>query len=147
MTSVIFDLDGTLIDSAPDIHDQANRVLAEHGFGPLSQTTVRSFIGKGVPHLIERLLDEVGEDPGGPRHAPMVASFTESYVTAVTLTTCYPGVIAALDSLLEMGCTLGICTNKPLVPTLAVLKHLGLAGYFPTVIGGGHGVRRRPFRR
>jgi len=144
MTAVIFDLDGTLIDSVPDVHALANRVLAEQGFGPLTLPQVRGFIGKGVPHLIERLLDTVGEDPTGPRHAPMVARFTESYLTAVTLTTCYPGVITALDALLAVGCTLGLCTNKPLAPTHAVLKHLGLTGYFPTVIGGDSLATRKP---
>jgi len=144
MTSVIFDLDGTLIDSVPDVHALANRVLAEHSFGPLTLPQVRGFIGKGVPHLIERLLEAVGEDPSGPRHAPMVARFTEGYLNAVTLTTCYPGVIAALDALLAMGCPLGICTNKPLVPTRAVLKHLGLTGYFTTVTGGDSLTTRKP---
>lgn len=144
MISVIFDLDGTLIDSAPDIHDQANRVLAEQGFGPLPLPQVRSYIGKGVPHLIERLLQAVGEGPDSPRHAPMVASFTAGYVTAVGLTRCYPGVTAALDDLQALGCILGICTNKPIVPTHAVLKHLNLDGCFPAVIGGDSLATRKP---
>jgi phosphoglycolate phosphatase len=144
MTSVIFDLDGTLIDSAPDIHAEANRVLAEQGFGPLPLAQVRGFIGKGVPHLIERLLEAAGEPSDGPRHAPMVASFTAGYLTAVTLTQIYPGVIAALDALQAMGCKLGICTNKPAAPTHAVLKYLQLDGYFPTVIGGDSLPVRKP---
>lgn len=144
MTTVIFDLDGTLIDSVPDIHAEANRVLAEQGFAPLSLARVRSFIGNGVPYLVERLLEAVGEPADSPRHAAMVASFVAGYVTAVTQTQIYPGVIAALDALQAMGCKLGICTNKPVIPAHAVLKHLQLDGYFPTVIGGDSLATRKP---
>jgi phosphoglycolate phosphatase len=144
MTAVIFDLDGTLIDSAPDIHAVSNRVLAEEGFAPLTFAEVRSFIGKGVPHLVGRLLQASGEDPSGPRHAAMVDRFTASYEDAVGLTRCYPGVEAALADLAERGCRLGICTNKPLGPTRAVLRHLGLLDRFGAVIGGDSLPVRKP---
>ncbi len=144
MTAIIFDLDGTLIDSAPDIHAASNRVLAEEGFPPLTLPEVRSFIGKGVPHLVERLLQASGEDPAGPRHAGMVASFTAGYEDAVGLTTCYPGVEAALDDLLAQGFVLGVCTNKPLRPTQAVLRHLGLIRRFGAVLGGDSLPVRKP---
>ncbi|QYK40702.1 MAG: phosphoglycolate phosphatase [Paracoccaceae bacterium] len=144
MISVIFDLDGTLIDSAPDIHAASNRVLAEQGFPPLTLPQVRSFIGKGVPHLVERLLDASGDDPAGPRFAAMVASFTAGYEDAVGLTRPYPGVVAALDRLAATGCALGICTNKPHAPTLAVLRHLDLLDRFGVVIGGDSLPRRKP---
>lgn len=144
MTRVIFDLDGTLIDSAPDIHAASNRVLAEQGFAPLTLAQVRSFIGKGVPHLVACLLRQQGEDPAGPRYARMVASFTAGYDDAVGLTTIYPGVMPALDRLAAMGCALGICTNKPHRPTLAVLRHLGMLDRFGAVIGGDSLPVRKP---
>ncbi|MDZ4135183.1 MAG: HAD hydrolase-like protein, partial [Paracoccaceae bacterium] len=136
MTAIIFDLDGTLIDSAPDIHAVANRVLTEAGFAPLTVPQVRGVIGKGVPHLVERLLETAGQDPAGPHHAPMVARFNAAYETAVGLTLCYPGVVAALDALAASGFILGICTNKPVSPARAVLRHLGLLDRFALVIGG-----------
>ena len=140
----MFDLDGTLIDSAPDIHAASNRVLAAEGFAPLSFDQVRSFIGKGVPHLIERLLEASGEDPKGPRHAAMLARFMEGYETAVGLTVTYPGVVDALERLVADGHSLGICTNKPFEPTMAVLHHLNLARFFGVVVGGDSLPVRKP---
>ncbi|MDP4034447.1 MAG: phosphoglycolate phosphatase [Pseudorhodobacter sp.] len=144
MTVVIFDLDGTLIDSAPDIHAASNRVLAAEGFAPLSLPQVRSFIGKGVPHLVARLLEASGEAPNGPRHAAMVARFSASYESAVGLTRPYPGVAAALDALAATGLRLGLCTNKPVAPARAVLRHLGLNHHFAALIGGDSLPQRKP---
>lgn len=144
VAAVVFDLDGTLIDSAPDIHAASNRVLAEQGFAPLTFGQVRSFIGKGVPHLIERLLEASGDDPKGPRHAAMMARFVEGYETAVGLTVIYPGVVAALERLAAEGHRLGICTNKPFGPTMAVLDHLNLTRFFPVVAGGDSLAVRKP---
>jgi phosphoglycolate phosphatase len=141
---VIFDLDGTLIDSAPDIHAQSNRVLAEQGLAPVTLAQVRGFIGRGVAHLVACLLQARGQAADGPLHAPMVASFSAGYEDAVGLTTIYPGVVAALDRLAAMGCTLGICTNKPHAPTMAVLRHLGLLDRFAVVIGGDSLPVRKP---
>ncbi len=144
MTAVIFDLDGTLIDSARDIHAVANKVLTENGFAPLALLTVTSFVGRGAPHLMSCLLREIGEDPEGPLRAPMMASFLAHYETAVDLTVCYPGVMPALEALAAMGCILGVCTNKPVGPTNAVLRHLGLDRFFSTVIGGDSLAVRKP---
>lgn len=144
MTAVIFDLDGTLIDSAPDIHATANAVLAGENLAPLTLPQVRSFIGKGVPHLIARLLDTSGQPTEGAQHARMVAHFMDSYESAVGLTRVYPGVVAALHGLRADGHALGICTNKPHAPTLAVLRHLHLDGFFSAVIGGDSLPQRKP---
>lgn len=140
---VIFDLDGTLIDSAPDIHATANTVLAEDGLGPLDLATVRGFVGRGVPHLVDRLLEAHGvRDPA--RAARMVAAFTDRYEAAVTLTRPYPGVPAALAALTAAGHTLGICTNKPVAPARAILRHLGLLDVFSVIIGGDSLRQRKP---
>jgi len=144
MTAVIFDLDGTLIDSAPDIHAASNQVLHDAGFAPLSLAQVRSFIGKGVPHLVARLLQASGEPPSGPQHAAMVARFTASYESAVGLTRPYPGVVAALAALAANGLELGLCTNKPVAPAKAVLRHLGLDHHFAALIGGDSLAQRKP---
>ena len=144
MTAVIFDLDGTLIDSAPDIHAASNQVLHDAGFAPLSLSQVRSFIGKGVPHLVARLLQASGEAPDGPQHAAMVARFTARYESAVGLTRPYPGVVAALAALAANGLELGLCTNKPVAPAKAVLRHLGLDHHFKVLIGGDSLAQRKP---
>ena len=142
--AVIFDLDGTLIDSAPDIHATANRVLGSMGHGPLTMATVQSFVGKGLPNLVARLLEHVGEAPDGPRLAPTIARFETEYLSAHDLTTLYPGVMAALTSLATQGAALGLCTNKPLAPALAVVDHLNLTRHFQAILGGDSLPIRKP---
>ncbi|SDE43314.1 phosphoglycolate phosphatase [Paracoccus isoporae] len=140
---VIFDLDGTLIDSAPDIHATANAVLADEGLGQLDLATVRGFVGRGVPHLVDRLLGAHGiADP--VRAERMTANLVARYEGAVGLTAPYPGVGAVLKHLRGRGDVLGVCTNKPLAPAMAVLRHLGLDQYFDAVAGGDSGLPRKP---
>lgn len=143
MAVLIFDLDGTLIDSAPDIHAAANAVLAEAGLAPLPFETVRGFIGRGVPHLVACLLDASGRDPAGPQHPDMVRAFNARYEDAVTLTRLFPGVRETLG-LLARDHRLAICTNKPIAPTRAVLRHFGLDPLFDPVIGGDSLPQRKP---
>lgn len=134
--AVIFDLDGTLIDSAPDIHATANRVMATMGFAPLTRTEVQAYVGKGMPNLVARLLEHHGQAPEGPLLAPAMARFQTEYLTAHSLTTLYPGVTLALDHLAAAGAALGLCTNKPIAPARAVMDHLGLSRHFTAVLGG-----------
>lgn len=142
--NLVFDLDGTLIDSAPQIHAAANIVFANKGFSPLSQDTVRGFIGNGVGVLISRSMAHLGIDPDAALHAELVARFVRIYEEAFDLTTLYPGVSTALTELSAAGRRLAICTNKPLGPTRAVLHHFGLSELFPVVIGGDSLPQRKP---
>jgi len=142
--SVIFDLDGTLIDSVPDIHATANRVMAELGFAPLARAEVQAFVGNGLPNLVARLLERHGQDPSGALHAPTMTRFEAEYLTAHSLTTLYPGVLTALSQLAARGAALGVCTNKPLAPARAVMDHLGLTPFFPTILGGDSLAIRKP---
>lgn len=144
MTAVIFDLDGTLIDSAPAIHALSNAVLTARGFAPLTRDEVQGFVGKGVPHLVRSLLARHGQDPDGPLFAPVQADLLARYETEVEGNTLYPGVAEALAELSAQGCALAIATNKPLRPALAVLRHAGLAGLFPVVLGGDSLPNRKP---
>jgi phosphoglycolate phosphatase len=147
MIPVIFDLDGTLIDSAPDIHRVANEVLALEGLAAISFAQARSFIGNGVPVFVERALAAQGAQgaPADPdRRDRMAAAFVARYETSHELTTLYPGVPEALDSLAARGHPLGLCTNKPYGPTLAALRHFGLSGRFTAVVGGDSLPARKP---
>ena len=132
---VIFDLDGTLIDSAADIHATANAALASEGLAPLDLHTVRGFVGRGVPHLVGCLL-AAHNITDRARQARMEARFALLYDDAVGLTRPYPGVPEALETLRAAGHVLGICTNKPVSPAREVLRHLGLIDHFTAVIGG-----------
>ena len=132
---IIFDLDGTLVDSAPDLHAAANRMLAEFGRHPLSLGQVTGFIGNGVPKLVERCLEATGGVNG--RHAEAVARFRRHYDAApAELTRPYPGVLAAVHAIRDAGCPLGICTNKPEAPARKLLGLLGMDGLFGVVVGG-----------
>lgn len=130
---IVFDLDGTLIDSAPDIHGVANSLIAPHG-AQITLAQTHSFIGNGVSVFINRMLEATELPPD--LHDGLLPAFKQAYLTAFTRTEIYEGVIAALDALSASGAVLGICTNKPLAPTHAVLDHLALAKYFATVWGG-----------
>lgn len=142
--AVIFDLDGTLIDSAPDIHAAANQLMVRHRFDPFEPEETRSFIGSGVPHFITCCLKARGRTGDTALRARLIKEFIDLYETAVTLTQMYPGVPETLATLGAKGLNLGLCTNKPQGPARAVLAHLGLAAHFPVVIGGDSLSVRKP---
>lgn len=142
--AILFDLDGTLVDTAPDIHLTANAVLAAESLPSLSFETVRGFIGNGVGVLISHLLTTHNLPSSGPQHQRMVANFARIIEQAIVLTKPYPGVTDALQTLHDQGYRLGICTNKPLGPTRAVLSHFDLLPYFPVIVGGDSLPQRKP---
>jgi phosphoglycolate phosphatase len=142
--AVLFDLDGTLIDSAPEIHAAVNRALSTEGLPMLAPAQVRSFIGNGVGALLSRSLVALGHDGTGPQHTRLMATFLADYETRFSLTTLYPGVADMLAALAQAGHPLGICTNKPAGPTRAVLGHFSLLSYFPVIVGGDTLPQRKP---
>ncbi|WP_017997941.1 phosphoglycolate phosphatase [Paracoccus sp. N5] len=139
---VVFDLDGTLIDSAPDIHACVNAVLRLHGVRPLTLDQVRGFIGGGVDLLWRRVIGATTLPVEA--HRDLVASFMTRYHEATGLTRLYPNVLETLGILADRGYPLGLCTNKPLAPTQAVLEHFGIARLFGAVIGGDSLPQRKP---
>jgi phosphoglycolate phosphatase len=140
---VIFDLDGTLIDSAPDLRLAVNRMLAGHGRAPLSLTQVRAMVGDGAGALIERVLAASGLPAALQGEA--VGAFLAFYAQdPVTYTQPYPGAAATLKQLRERGLALAVCTNKPEGPAREVLTRLQLAHYFPQVVGGDTFPFRKP---
>jgi phosphoglycolate phosphatase len=145
MTAIIFDLDGTLIDSAPDIHAAVARALAEEGQPALSFDTVRGFIGNGLPTLVERVIAARGEAPDPVRRADLLSRVSRQYEAASSdLTTVYPGVQVALAALQARGHPMGICTNKPEGAARDVLDALGLGRFFQVVVGGETLPERKP---
>jgi phosphoglycolate phosphatase len=141
--TVIFDLDGTLIDSAPDIHAAVNKLMVSIGQPEFDLAEVKSFIGSGVPVLVERVMSARGLEP--ERHKDLVASLLAHYAANVaTLTEPYPTVISTLKSLIDKGYRLGICTNKPEEPTRQILSALGMAQFFQAIVGGDSLPVRKP---
>jgi len=134
MASIVFDLDGTLIDSAPDLHDIVNKILLHEGSQPITLTQTRQFVGNGASVFIQKM--RAARSLPDTDHERILAEFLALYEYATELTTPYPGVIDTLNNLKNAGHTLGICTNKPLTPCHAILRHLELDHLFDTVVGG-----------
>ena len=134
--NLVFDLDGTLIDSAPDIHAAANVALAAEGLPPVSADESRNFIGNGSAVFIARLEQATAGESVPDRHARMLALFLQTYETSHDRTRPYPDVPETLAALRRAGWRLGLCTNKPIAPARAVLAHLGWEDVFDAVIGG-----------
>ena len=134
MARIVFDLDGTLIDSAPDILGVANTLMAEDGFEPFTLAQARDFIGNGVSVFVRKM--RVAREIPESEHERLLANFVSRYHSATTLTEVYPAVRQALQALEADGHALAVCTNKPMAATRAVLKHLSLDTFFKAVIGG-----------
>jgi phosphoglycolate phosphatase len=141
MRAIIFDLDGTLIDSLPDIAAAVNHVFSHRGLPVLSREQVKPMIGDGAKILLSRACAAVGAPVAESDYAVF-----ETYYTAhsADLTRPYPGIVAALQDLQAAGYSLGVCTNKPQAPALAVLEALDLAAYVGVVTGGNSTPYRKP---
>lgn len=143
MKAIVFDLDGTLIDSAPDLHAAVNRMLIDEGAEPLSLAKVTSFIGNGLPRLVELSMAARGLD--ATRHGELYKTVAGHYDAAsAVLTQLYPGVKAALTAFRAEGFKLGVCTNKPKAPTLDILASFDIADMFDAVLGGDSLPVRKP---
>ncbi len=144
LRAVVFDLDGTLVHSAPDLHAAALRMLTDLGRGAVTLEQVTGFVGNGVPKLVERCLRASGglPDDGG---AAALEIFSGHYGRSPTeLTRPYPGVTAMLETLANAGLAMGICTNKPEAASHQVLGDLDLARFFGSVVGGDTLPVRKP---
>lgn len=141
--AVVFDLDGTLIDSLPDLLSALNRLLAEHGRPPLSSADVRMMVGDGAAALVERGFTATGgltRDIG-----PLVTRFLALYEPhSADETTVWPGVTEALSALKADGCLLSVCTNKPYRATMEILDALGLSPFFDAIVGGDSTPYKKP---
>jgi phosphoglycolate phosphatase len=144
--AVVFDLDGTLVDSAPDLCTAANRMLERSGRRPLALDEVKMMVGDGAAKLVERAFAATGEPlPDGDALAAQHALFLEFYDGHGAIdTTPYPGALAMLERLRAAGCRMGVCTNKPQRPTEQILDGLGLAPFFAAVLGGDVLETRKP---
>lgn len=142
-TAFLFDLDGTLVDSARDLQDATNVLLAEEGLRAVSLDEIKSMIGDGVAKLVERAIVATGGDTS--RLPLLVSRFLEIYeANASRCTEAYPGVVSTLEHLRQIGLRLAIVTNKPYAATAEILDALGLRIFFDAVIGGDTFPERKP---
>lgn len=139
---LIFDLDGTLIDSRQDLATGINLMRRHYGLGPLPVKTVAGFVGEGVRNLVSRSLQD--------------ASFAVDLDEAVRVdtecyrqhihdeTTLYPGVREGLENLAAAGHALALLSNKPGAASREILRHFEIEALFTSIIGGDSGVPLKP---
>lgn len=139
--TALFDLDGTLVDSAPDIHAAVDRMAARLGLRRYARAEVVGMIGDGVRALVERALAARGRAFDEMAYQAFLADYTAN---AAVETAPFPGIPAALDALAASGWRLAICTNKPEGATRALLAAIGLADRFAAIGAGDSFPVRKP---
>ncbi|MDQ1109958.1 phosphoglycolate phosphatase [Stenotrophomonas rhizophila] len=139
---VIFDLDGTLVDSAADIAEALNRTLEDWQLPRVPEATVLTWIGDGVRRLVEQAFTAARSDIGLDRVMP---GFMRHYEACLLRSPrLYDGVVPALEALRARNVTLAICTNKPSAMVAPLLAHLGVQDFFAMVLGGDSLPERKP---
>ena len=144
--AVMIDLDGTLLDTIPDLAAAANNMLVEMGRAPLPESRIRNFVGKGIANLIERTLtndmdgkpDQASFDEAAPIYERCYKAANGKH------TTIYPGVIEGLDAMRARGFPLACVTNKSERFTLPLLDYMKISHYFVTVVAGDTLPQRKP---
>ncbi|HEY1751700.1 MAG TPA: HAD family hydrolase [Caulobacteraceae bacterium] len=133
---VAFDLDGTLVDTAPDLIGTLNVILAEHGHPGLPLASARTLIGHGARVMLARGFEAAGETLGPTRMDALFDRFIDLYLGRIAMASRpFPGVVAAMDALEAAGARLAVCTNKRTSLSLALLDALDLTRRFAAVVG------------
>ena len=141
IAAVMIDLDGTLLDTVPDLAAAAARMLAALDLPARTREEIRSFIGKGIPKLVQRCLPARAE----ALQAEALALFQEFYFEeSGRRTTLYPGVLDGLERFRAMRLRLACVTNKAARFTLPLLEQTGLAPWFELVVSGDALARKKP---
>lgn len=138
---VVFDLDGTVVDSARDLAESIGELLQNYGSAPLPLAEIVEMVGEGAPVLVRRALARAGLT-AAPDLA--LAQFLKIYDRRFRdHTVSYPGIVESLSLAVGRG-PLAVLTNKPLGPSIGILEQLGLRGFFSRVIGGDSEYGRKP---
>ena len=144
--AVLFDLDGTLVDTAPDLAGTMNDIMAKLSLPPIPIEEVRHLVGRGARVLIEEALKFHGRPVEGPAFDQMFRAFLDIYATRIALQSRpFPAAQMVLDLLMANRTLLGIVTNKPEGLTRLLLDGLGLAERFDVVVGFETAARPKPF--
>jgi len=145
--AVLFDLDGTLLDTVLDLHAAACDMLADLGRPPVTVADIRAYVGRGIPNLVKRVLagDLAAADDPAPPPPEALASFKRHYAHCNgRATQPYPDVMAGLDALRARGLPLGVITNKARSFAAPLLERTGLAPYFAVAVCGDDLARAKP---
>jgi len=143
--AILFDLDGTLVDTAPDLAAATDYALTQAGRPAIGLDSVRSMVGDGARALIEKGFRASG---GMPEPVAFEAAFNDFMIYygrhIADTSRAFPGVATCLAALAEQGYALAVCTNKPEALSRSLLDQLGLSGFFGAVVGGDSLLVRKP---
>ncbi len=146
LRAALLDLDGTLMDTIPDLASAANAMRVGLGMSPLREDVIATFVGKGIENLVRRTLagtQEAEENPQGYEDA--LASFKRNYhIINGEKSVVFDGVLDGLMAMRAMGLKLAVVTNKPEEFTLPLLRNTGIAGLFDAVVSGDTCARKKP---
>ena len=146
LRAALLDLDGTLMDTIPDLASAANAMRVELGMSPLREDVIATFVGKGIENLVRRTLagtQDAEEHPTGFDDA--LASFKRNYhIINGEKSVVFDGVLDGLMAMRAMGMKLAVVTNKPEEFTLPLLRNTGIAGLFDAVVSGDTCARKKP---
>jgi len=143
--TIVFDLDGTLIDTAPDLIDTLNAILSRHGVAAVAFEEARTMIGAGVKPLLQRALAARGKEFQSEEIERLYNEYLTIYAEQIAnRSRPFPGLEPALDTLAGYGCSLAVCTNKLEWLSVKLLKQLKLAPRFAAICGQDTFTMRKP---
>ena len=143
---LLFDLDGTLVDSVPDLTTAVNLALQPLGYAPYREDQIRQWVGNGAEVLMGRaLVDDIAGHADPRQLAEVMPRFTEAYHANVCVDSqLFAGVYDGLSALVEAGYRLGCVTNKPVAFVPPILENLDIAPYFSAIVGGDSTEKKKP---
>ena len=145
VAAIVIDLDGTLLDTAPELCEAANRMLRDIDYAPVSQELLASYIGNGISWLVKRALTgDMHATPDAALYEHALPIFEQHYTALLLQSKPYAGVIEGLDAMKAAGYRLGCITNKLACYTEPLLKGVGLAKYFEIVLSGDTLPEKKP---
>ncbi|MCB1381930.1 MAG: phosphoglycolate phosphatase [Notoacmeibacter sp.] len=142
---ILFDLDGTLVDTAPDLLDAVDAAIATDGLKPVNRTTMRGYTGHGGRAMLERAYQLAGRKLATDRREELLAVFLDHYITAMPgRSRPFDGAVEAMDRLAKAGHPLAVCTNKMEALAVRLIDSLGLASRFAAICGADTFGWRKP---
>ncbi|MFC5398408.1 phosphoglycolate phosphatase [Undibacterium jejuense] len=144
--ALIIDLDGTMLDTAPDFLMAINRMRAEFALPPISLDMIKTMVGKGSEHLIQQVLAIDFDAEQSRQHFNAAMGSYQRHYLAINgdQATLYPDVIAGLQAMRAQSLRLACVTNKPLAFARPLMQKKGLSGYFEVIFGGDSFPRKKP---
>ncbi|MBK9161009.1 MAG: phosphoglycolate phosphatase [Nitrosomonadales bacterium] len=145
VSAIVIDLDGTLLHTAPELAESANRMLRDMGRAPVSQDLLMSYIGNGIHWLVKRALTgDMHAEPDAALFDRALPIFEKHYTELLLQSKPFGGVVAGLDAMKAAGFRLGCITNKVERYTLPLLEGIGMAKYFEIVVAGDTLPEKKP---